>query len=90
MQVQKVLAALAQIEAALAANKVTAEMAHKAMVNLDNATQCFGKSAGEWKKVIGFENGHEVVPNYTIQDLAEFVANKREMFANNEYMMSRA
>ena len=89
MEVQKVLAALGQIEAAIASGRLTEAMAHNAMVNLDRATPCFGKAAGEWKKVIGFEDGHEVVAPYTIQDLSEFVANKREMFAAHPYMLER-
>lgn len=90
MQVQKVLAALDQIEAAMAAGKLTEAMAQNAMVNLDRATACFGKAASEWKRVVGFENGHEVVAPYTTQDLREFVANKREMFAAHPYMLERA
>ena len=90
MQVQKVLAALDKIEAAIASGKLTGAMAQNAMVNLDRATPCFGKAAGEWKNVIGFEDGHEVVAPYTIQDLSEFVAHKREMFAAHPYMLERA
>lgn len=90
MQVQKVLTALDQIETAMEAGKLTDAMVQNAMVNLDRATSCFGRAAGEWRKVLGFENGHEVVAPYSEQDLREFVANKRAMFAAHPYMMERA
>lgn len=89
MQVQKVVAAIEQIEAAMASGKLTEKMAHNAMVNLDRATPCFGRSAAEWKKTIGFASGFPVIPDYTKADLQEFLENKKSMFAQHSYVLDR-
>lgn len=90
MQVQKVLSALSQIEAALSAGALTEQQINNAMANLDRATSCFGKSARQWRKVGRIENNVEICPPYTAQDLREFVAHKREMFAQHPYIAERA
>lgn len=90
MQVQKALKFMAQIEEALEAGVLSEQMAHNAMVNLDRALGSFGRRAGDWRKNLGFENGNQIPYYYSAQDLREFVAHKREMFAKHPYMLDRA
>jgi hypothetical protein len=84
---KKILAACDQIDAALDSGKLTEAMIQNAMANLDRATPSFGKAATEWQRVATVTGNTHTTHPYTAQDLREFVANKRAMFAAHPHLV---